>query len=161
MTGERLASHHEAYQETNHETKRDGAMYKISEAVKATGVSKATIHRARENGKISASKDENGHYQFDPAELHRVFPRRTDTAHNTPNDAARDAGETAKNDSELSALAAKLEVTEKLVDAHAQTIEDLRDRLTKEGEERRQLTAMLTDQRNEKRKGFLARLMGA
>lgn len=136
-------------------------MYKISEAVKATGVSKATIHRARESGKISASKDENGHYQFDPAELHRVFPRRTETAHDAPNETKRDASETAENDSKLSALEAKLEVTEKLVDAHAQTIEDLRDRLTKEGEERRQLTAMLTDQRSEKRRGFFARLMGA
>lgn len=136
-------------------------MYKISEAVKATGVSKATIHRARESGKISASKDESGHYQFDPAELHRVFPRRADTAHDAPNETKRDDSETVENESKLSALEAKLEVTEKLVDAHAQTIDDLRDRLTKEGEERRQLTAMLTDQRKEKRKGFFARLVGA
>lgn len=136
-------------------------MYKISEAVKATGVSKATIHRARETGRISASKDENGHYQFDPAELHRVFPKRTETVHDTANETKRDASETVVNDSDFRALEAKLEVTEKLVDAHSKTIEDLRDRLTKEGEERRQLTAMLTDQRSEKRKGFFARLMGA
>ena len=74
-----------------------------------------------------------------------------------------DTGET----SEISILKAELEAARKLaknaIGAGAskdETIRDLRDRLDKEGEERRQLTAMLTDQRT-KRKGLFARLVNS
>lgn len=49
-------------------------MYTLGTAARAAGVSKSTIHRAIQNGVISArSKDKSG-YEIDPAELHRVFP---------------------------------------------------------------------------------------
>jgi len=48
--------------------------YTAGQAAKAVGVSKATITRALQNGKISGSKDDNGAWSIDPAELHRVFP---------------------------------------------------------------------------------------
>ena len=48
--------------------------YTAGQAAKAAGVSKATITRALQNGKISGSKDNNGVWGIDPAELHRVFP---------------------------------------------------------------------------------------
>lgn len=48
--------------------------YTLGQAATATGKSKSTIQRAIENGKISGSKDNNGHYALDPAELHRVYP---------------------------------------------------------------------------------------
>ena len=49
--------------------------YSIRQAARAAGRSKATIHRAVNNGKISAAKDEaTGEWRIDPAELHRVFP---------------------------------------------------------------------------------------
>ncbi|WP_156117968.1 hypothetical protein [Paracoccus sp. PAMC 22219] len=55
--------------------------YTAGQAAKAVGVSKATITRALQNGKISGSKDDNGAWSIDPAELHRVFPP---VAHATP-----------------------------------------------------------------------------
>lgn len=48
--------------------------YTAGRAAKAAGVSKATITRALQNGKISGLKDDSGAWGIDPAELHRVFP---------------------------------------------------------------------------------------
>lgn len=48
--------------------------YTAGQAAKAAGVSKATITRSLKSGKISGSKDPNGAWSIDPAELHRVFP---------------------------------------------------------------------------------------
>lgn len=48
--------------------------YTLGQAAKATGKSKTTIQRAVTKGLISAEKGQNGEYQIDPAELHRVFP---------------------------------------------------------------------------------------
>lgn len=51
-----------------------GMKYTAGQAAKATGVATATITRALKSGKISGRKDENGSWEIDPAELHRVFP---------------------------------------------------------------------------------------
>ena len=48
--------------------------YTAGQAAKAAGVSKATITRALQSGKISGLKDDSGAWSIDPAELHRVFP---------------------------------------------------------------------------------------
>lgn len=48
--------------------------YTAGQAAKAVDVSKATITRALQNGKISGSKNDSGVWSIDPAELHRVFP---------------------------------------------------------------------------------------
>lgn len=48
--------------------------YTAGQAAKASGVATATITRALKSGKISGKKDENGSWEIDPAELHRVFP---------------------------------------------------------------------------------------
>ena len=48
--------------------------YTAGEAASATGLNTATITRAIKKGRISANKLENGAWQIDPAELHRVFP---------------------------------------------------------------------------------------
>lgn len=48
--------------------------YTAGQAAKATGVATATITRALKSGKISGKKGENGSWEIDPSELHRVFP---------------------------------------------------------------------------------------
>lgn len=55
-------------------TKGKSMKYTAGQAAKAVGVSTTTITRAIKSGKVSASKDEGGSWQIDPAELHRVFP---------------------------------------------------------------------------------------
>jgi predicted site-specific integrase-resolvase len=46
----------------------------LKQAADAVGVDRSTVHRAIKSGKISATKNEFGVYDIDPAELHRVFP---------------------------------------------------------------------------------------
>ena len=58
----------------------------LGQASRETGVHKSTIARAVDDGRLSANKNEHGHYQIDPAELFRVFdPIERDT----PSDTAR------------------------------------------------------------------------
>ena len=49
-------------------------MHTLGTAAKATGLNRSTVLRAIKSGKISATKNEHGEWQIDPAELHRVFP---------------------------------------------------------------------------------------
>jgi len=51
------------------------------EAVKVYQVSRATLTKALQNGKISAVKTDAGHWQIDPAELARLYqPRASEKA---------------------------------------------------------------------------------
>jgi hypothetical protein len=52
-----------------------------------------------------------------------------------------------ENRIEIERLRAELKAANTLSENMAETVADLRERLDREGEERRQLTAMLTDQR--------------
>lgn len=47
--------------------------YTLGTAAKATGLSKTTIHRAIKSGKLSANRNENGSFEIDASELHRVY----------------------------------------------------------------------------------------
>jgi excisionase family DNA binding protein len=120
--------------------------YTIREAAKSTGRSKATIHRAVQSGRVSATKDEaTGEWRIDPAELHRVFPavsmgqmrdgelRQSEIADETAILRVQLEQERAERQRERAQL--------------ERTIDDLRERLDREAEERRKLTAILTDQR--------------
>ena len=49
-------------------------MYTIATAAAAVGRNKTAILRAINAGKILAAKDENGEWQIDPADLHRIYP---------------------------------------------------------------------------------------
>lgn len=54
--------------------------YTLGQAAKVTGKSKTTIQRAVAKGLVSSEKGQNGEYQIDPAELHRVFPLKNSGA---------------------------------------------------------------------------------
>lgn len=49
-------------------------MLTLNQAAKAAGKSKSALLAAMRSGRFSASKDEQGYYQIDPAELFRVYP---------------------------------------------------------------------------------------
>ena len=119
--------------------------YTLGEAARATGRSKATIHRAVQSSKISATKDEvTGAWMIDPAELHRVFPPVSQVqAQNGPLNQGETVGETLLK---MQLQQEREERQRERVQLEG-TIDDLRRRLDTEGEERRKLTALLTDQR--------------
>lgn len=156
-------------------------MYTLGQAAKATGKAKSSISAAIKDGTISATKNENGSYTIDPAELHRVFP---------PASFANSAAEHRLDDSEqgdlrfengvlkgeLNQLRERLAGIDTQHDgerrALSDQIEDLRNRLDQAEQERRekdrQLTALLSDQRERaqewgaapQRIGFLGRFLG-
>lgn len=127
--------------------------YTAGQAAEATGKNIATITRAIKSGKISASKDDSGAWRIDPAELHRVFPptpqglRKPEmqgTA--TPAQEAQTPMQDNALQVELATLRERIRAQDEILADRADTIADLRARLDREGEERRKLAAVLTDQ---------------
>lgn len=154
--------------------------YSLKQAATATGKSKPTILRAIQTGKISAEKDEQGEWQIEPAELHRVYPpvsERNGSDEPECNDTqqADSPVETALLRAEVQQMRerfASIEIDRERERREAsETIGDLRRRLDQSEQERRdkdrQLTALLTHQRPEAEatgpnagRGFWARLRG-
>ncbi|WP_152563585.1 hypothetical protein [Palleronia rufa] len=134
-----------------HATLRNTMKYSLADAAKATGKNKTTIQRAVKNGKISATKNDSGAYEIDPAELHRMFPPAT---------AQRDAPRGQSNNTQHRSVALETSALERIAELErelavaqsrgfsleeqrqqmTETIEDLRGRLDR-SEER--VTALL------------------
>jgi hypothetical protein len=121
--------------------------YNLAQAGAAVGRNRSTILKAIRRGAISATRDEaTGGWLIEPAELHRVFPPVADgTSGNTRGNAAT-SGATPET-GEVRELRARLEAAEAALGFRDETIRDLRQRLDAESEERRRLTAVLSDQR--------------
>lgn len=106
----------------------------LREAVKAFNVSRPTLTKSLNNGKLSGVKNEKGQWEISPSELARVYqPRSVITE-------AREQGEqvnftttnTAQNTeierlkADLALAEARAEAAEKLAHERAERIEDLR-----------------------------------
>mgnify|MGYP005988701099 CR=1 FL=1 len=127
------------------------------EGAKLVGKSVPTITRAIKSGKLSAKPRKPKGWIIEKSELFRAFKPVTDETNGNTSMLKR---ETAIKDS---VLQAKLEVMQQRFEDAQATIEDLRTRLDTESAERRQLTAQLTDQRQQpeqRKRGFWARLVG-
>ena len=129
----------------------------LGQAAKLCGRSKPTLSKALKEGRLSYVEKTKAGYQIDPSELSRVFP------YSSPN-AKVDQIETLEknpaNTIENSVLKAKLEAAEQRFSDAEKTIDDLRQRLDGESEERRKLTAQITDQRTNEPKGLFRKLFG-
>lgn len=124
------------------------AFFTLGEAAKATGKSKATISNALKTGRISVQDKTEGGYRIAASELFRVFPPRSlNGSVNGPTEQIL----TPELNSPNRGLEREIEILREERDRERRqfedTIDDLRCRLDAEGEERRKLTAMLTDQR--------------
>jgi hypothetical protein len=90
--------------------------YTLGQAAKATGKSKSTLQVAIKKGRISATQDDLGQYQIDPAELHRVYPPHSLTDRQTEPKSEQDKTHpNAEKIAEITGLKARLEVMEQLV----------------------------------------------
>ena len=127
--------------------------YTLGTAATATGKSRATIHRAIKNGKISARKNEHGQYEIDAAELLRVYPAKQ--ANETSNGVASRQLNTVAIQVEIDALKVERERERR---QYEDTIRDLRARLDRWDSERERVTRLLTSQYE--KKGVLKRLFG-
>jgi predicted site-specific integrase-resolvase len=150
--------------------------YTLGEAAKATGNSKTTIHRAIKSGRVSATRKDDGSYEIDPAELHRVFPPKS-----AGNGFTNDNLEQTVTRVETEGLRREIDLLRERLTDKDRVIEDLRhdrdharderDRLLKVIEEQAGSVRLLTDQtrtpaaepeRPARRgfRGFLHRLTG-
>ena len=110
----------------------------LGQAANAVGKNRTTILRAIKAGKLSATHDAaTGAWTIEPVELHRLYPPSGAYASAPAADAHLRNGSTP---------AAMRELHARLADKDA-VIDDLRRRLDAEAEERRRLTAVLTDLR--------------
>lgn len=119
----------------------------LGTAAKACGIGRTTVLRAIKSGKISASKDVNGNYAIDPAELHRVYPT---VAEKQAIEQAKERDVTPSGVGETAVLLAKIAGLEVILNREQETVTDLRHRLDLSEAERRdtqsKLTALLTYQ---------------
>lgn len=134
--------------------------FSMTKAANFAGVNRSTIQRQIKAGKLSAERDDNKQWRIDPAELSRVYPdagkkesvANDDAKQRQPNAPQHSA--TPESTEIIATLRTMVETLERNnrreVEHLNETIEDLRDRLDKEAAHSRALTAMLTDQREQK-----------
>jgi hypothetical protein len=137
-------------------------VYSLKQAAEAVGRGKPAILKAIKSGRISAKKDDNGQWQIDPAELHRVYP--VAVAGNGSDTAPGERQETPK---ESSGIAPEIEMLRERLAEKDALITDLRterDRLLGIVETQAEHVRRLTDQRPPPqpaaRRGFWRRLVG-
>jgi hypothetical protein len=119
-------------------------MYTLKEAAEAAGKGKPAILKAIKNGRVSAKKDAKGQWSIDPAELHRVYPPITGTSSENGSGKRQEIlKETIGN----SVLEREIELLRERLADKDKVIDYLQRNLDEEKEERRKLTLMLTDQR--------------
>lgn len=137
------------------------AVFTLGEAAKAVQRSKSTLSKAIKSGRLSCMSKEGGEYQIAASELYRVFPA------NSNSNGEIERLETLEETGRTAVLQAQLEGMQGELEQVKGERDDLRRRLDSEAEERRKLTALLTDQRPppEPRqpkgwRGFLHKLAG-
>jgi hypothetical protein len=140
--------------------------YTLGEAAKVTGISKASISRAINSGRISAIKKDDGSFSIEPVELHRVYPPKSaapvaETVIGIPRNTDADT----RNGSDSNVLQARLDAALEQLRDREGTIDDLRHRLDRSDEERREAQARVIGLLagpgpTESKRGFFGRLFG-
>jgi hypothetical protein len=118
--------------------------FTLGQAAKATGRSKSGILDAIRGGRLSATRDDKNQWQIDPVELHRVYPLLVQPSVKSEQD------QTPLNANGLIHFEEKIGFLERIIGNLESERDDLRRRLDKEAEERREaqtkLAALLTYQ---------------
>jgi hypothetical protein len=153
--------------------KRYTMAYSLGQAAKAAGISKTSLHRAIQKGRVSAAKNDNGSYEIEPSELHRVYPPVADEERSDNPDLGQDG--TPETAIQTEVLRREVQLLRERIGDKEAVITDLKERLDQSEQERRdkdrQLTALLTDQSRKPAaepeapaprglRGFLHRLTG-
>lgn len=127
----------------------DRMLVTFSEAARIARISKAAVRKAAlQSRKLSASRDDNGLWRVDVADVQRLWPRTPVTDDlRTPPAAGDQVGVRSSDQVTIAELRARLEASERILEDREATLRDMRGRLDAEAEERRRLTMLLTDQR--------------
>ena len=134
--------------------------YTLGEAAIATGKSKSTLSKAIKAGKITAFKNDNGAFEIEPSELHRLYPPaplaiEENTSESVDSEQNATPDSTPKNTSNIEVLEAKLQMAN-------ERIEELKadkEKLEVDKEQWRQQATNLLAAPQDKR-GLLQRIFG-
>lgn len=138
----------------------------LGQAAEMCGWSKGAISKAIKSGKMSVNGKTKGGFQLDPAEVLRVFPKKTETQVNEQSETIYKYSGNSTVLAEVNGLQQQISTAElernREREQLTDRIESLQKMLDDEKSERRQLTALLSDQREKseepKGRGFWARL---
>ena len=123
----------------------------LNQAAKTCGRAKSTLLDAIKNGRLSAIKTKNGHYEIDPSELHRAFPFAV-TDHPEPASDRTPVPQPTSTESHLNTKGLEREV---------ELLREMLDKAEVNAEHWRKLAerqqVLLEDKRS---KGFIRRLLG-
>jgi hypothetical protein len=122
--------------------------YSARQLAAILNVQPSTITRDIKKGRVSSAKDEKGGYLIDASEIVRAYPDRVtvDDAGNIAAKGQKQQEATPPATDATAVLEVRLAAAERLLAEREGTVDDLRQRLDAEAEERRKLTALLTDQ---------------
>lgn len=141
-------------------------------AAKEAGVAKKTLLEAIASGRLTAAKNDKGHWEIEPAELFRAYPK---TGFSEPEKLQPTLQEHHKKTGENGALEIEVKMLrEQIATMTAERdrergqlvdqIEALREQAARQSADHRQALAVLTDQRERDaalpKRGLWARLMG-
>ena len=140
----------------------------LNKAAKEASVAKSTLLEALNSGRMSAGKNDKGHWQIDPSELFRVFPRTGPAEHGepnpTPSEGLQKTTENGALEVEVKMLReqiARMEAERERERAQfTDQIEALKDQAERQSADHRQALAALTDQRETPRRRFFGLLRG-
>jgi len=95
--------------------------YTLGEAAIATGKSKSTLSKAIKAGKITAFKNDNGAFEIEPSELHRLYPPaplaiEENTSESIDSEQNATPESTPKNTSNIEVLEAKLQMANERIE---------------------------------------------
>ena len=124
----------------------------ISEASRRTGKPRSTLHRHIKTGKLSKEFDELGNPIIDMSELERVYGSLL-SPDMKPDGATLQFAPGRRTALDIESQIA-LEILKRENALLRDERDDLRRRLDAEAEERRRLTALLTDHRSKKRRSW-------
>lgn len=149
-------------------------MTKLSanKAAREAGIAKKTLLEAISSGRLTATKNDKGHWEIEPSELFRVYPKTGFLEPEKPNHTPHTVDKKTRDSSALEIEVKMLREQIELMDTErgrersqlTEQIETLRDQVERQSADHRQVLAALTDQRERMserpKRGLWARLVG-
>ena len=108
----------------------------LSQAAKALGKSKSTLNRAIKTGRLSATRNEDGTFSINPAELYRAFPEPSENARQ---ERPREQERTAAQDD----YGSRISLLQQLLEREREAVADLKEERDRW---RQQATSLLANQ---------------
>jgi|TARA_R100000781_G_scaffold109846_1_gene74982 hypothetical protein len=141
-------------------------------AAKEAGIAKKTLLESISSGRLTASKNDKGHWEIEPVELFRVYPKSGSVKYEKPLTTLQENGtKTSENialEIEVKMLREQIERMDTERDRErlqlTEQVEALREQAERQSADHRRALAALTDQRERAaehpKRGLWARLVG-